>query len=324
MNEQKVSILVPVYGVEKYIERCAVSLMEQTYANIEYIFVDDATRDRSIAILESVIEKYPERKNQVRILHHKSNKGLSAARNTAIEAATGDYFWHVDSDDYVAIGAVEQLVKKADETNADIVIFDAVEVNENREKILRAEYKEKTSYIKGVIQHIHKCAHWNKFYRTGFYKETGVNSIEHIRLAEDYAVTPRLLHQAKIIDVLHEPLYYYETGNQNSYVHNMTRASVESQHEADKVLKYYFENVADREKWEDVTRVLMQRSIVSLVKRSERETWKLIREVYADETIESGKGMMFINRFIFNQYKAERYGLLGVFIKIYRILICLK
>ena len=68
MEIKKVSILVPVYGVEKYIERCARSLFEQTYDNIEYIFVDDCTKDRSIGILQKVLEDYPNRKNQVKIL----------------------------------------------------------------------------------------------------------------------------------------------------------------------------------------------------------------------------------------------------------------
>lgn len=70
MENKKVSILVPVYGVEKYIERCARSLFEQTYDNIEYIFVDDCTKDRSIEILQKVLEDYPNRKKQVEILHH--------------------------------------------------------------------------------------------------------------------------------------------------------------------------------------------------------------------------------------------------------------
>lgn len=96
----KISLLIPVYGVEKYIERCARSLFGQTYQNIEYIFVDDCTKDSSIAVLKKVLDDYPFRKEQVTIIHHNFNKGLSAARNTAFNHATGDYIIHVDSDDY--------------------------------------------------------------------------------------------------------------------------------------------------------------------------------------------------------------------------------
>ena len=97
----QVSILVPVYGVEKYIERCARSLFEQTYENLEYIFVNDCTPDKSMEILMRVMEDYPNRKGNVRIFHHEHNRGLSAARNTALDAATSPFVTHVDSDDYL-------------------------------------------------------------------------------------------------------------------------------------------------------------------------------------------------------------------------------
>ena len=84
-QEIKVTVAVPIYGVEKYIERCAVSLFEQTYSNIEYIFVNDCTCDNSMGILKSILDKYPERKKQVKIIVHEQNKGLGAARNTAIK-----------------------------------------------------------------------------------------------------------------------------------------------------------------------------------------------------------------------------------------------
>ena len=82
-NEQYlVSICVPVYGVETYIEQCAISLFEQTYQNIEYIFVNDCTPDKSIEILKSVINRYPNKKSSIHILSHEKNKGLGAARNS--------------------------------------------------------------------------------------------------------------------------------------------------------------------------------------------------------------------------------------------------
>ena len=206
MTQSMVSILVPVYGVEKYIERCAVSLMEQTYEDIEYIFVDDASPDLSVTVLEEVVARYAKRKSMVRVLHHAQNRGLSAARNTAVDAAVGKYMLHVDSDDYLATDAIEKLVRAAENEQADIVLFDTIELRESGEVRLRAEYRERVSYIKGLLQHTNRCAHWNKFYRTDFYKGTGIQSVETIRLAEDYAVTPRLVHLAKQISVLHASL----------------------------------------------------------------------------------------------------------------------
>lgn len=119
----KVSVVVPVYGVEKYIERCAHSLFEQTLDDIEFIFVDDCTPDRSIEILTSVLEEYPKRKKQTKIIHHDENKGLPIARQTGINAATGDYIAHCDSDDWVDIDLFECLYKQALLEQLDVVIY---------------------------------------------------------------------------------------------------------------------------------------------------------------------------------------------------------
>ena len=103
----KVSVIIPIYKVEAFIERCAATLMEQTLPEVEYIFVDDATSDNSIDVLEEVIARYPQRKGQVRIVHNAENKGLPAARNTGLALATGEYIFHCDSDDYVEPSMLE-------------------------------------------------------------------------------------------------------------------------------------------------------------------------------------------------------------------------
>ena len=118
---KKISLLIPIYGVENYIEQCARSLFSQSYTSIEYIFVDDCTKDRSIEILQSVMEDYPDRKEDILLIRHEHNKGLGAARRTAFEAATGEYIMHVDSDDMLPSNAVELLTIKAEESHADII-----------------------------------------------------------------------------------------------------------------------------------------------------------------------------------------------------------
>ena len=117
----KVSVCSPVYGVEKYIERCARSLFDQTMKNdIEFIFVDDCTPDRSIEVLEAILSEYPERRSQVKIVRHSHNKGLTGARNTALKEASGEYIIHCDSDDWVDLEAyktVLETIKKHYEEN---------------------------------------------------------------------------------------------------------------------------------------------------------------------------------------------------------------
>ena len=109
----KVSICIAVYNVEKYIEQCVRSLFEQTLDDLEYIFVDDASPDASIDVLLRVLEDYPHRKNQVKLLRHETNQGVAVARKDAIAAATGEYIIHCDPDDWVDLDMYEKLYVKA-------------------------------------------------------------------------------------------------------------------------------------------------------------------------------------------------------------------
>lgn len=105
-----VSIIIPVYKASEYIERCLKSVMNQTYGSIECIMVDDASPDDSMDKCEELISKYAG-SIRLKILHHEKNRGLSAARNTGTDAATGNYIFYLDSDDELPEDAIEKLVK---------------------------------------------------------------------------------------------------------------------------------------------------------------------------------------------------------------------
>lgn len=319
MTEPIVSILVPVYGVEQYIERCAVSLFEQTYDNIEYVFVNDATKDNSIRILENVIARYPNRQNAVRIINHPTNKGISAARNTGVANSSGKYLLFVDSDDYIAKEAIEHLTTYAESNHADIVLFDTSVLTSNGTRIESVEYREKVEYISHLLQHTAKCAHWNKFYNGDFYRHSGIQACEDVRLADDYAVTPRIVHEAQTIAVLHEPLYFYETRNQSSYVHNLTRAAIESLYRADKVLVDWFRYVPDADTYKDVVDVLPIRSMVSLIKNADKSSWLEIVDVYGEYLSLPGNKMTWVNRIIYRMAQKRQWRRLQCFLQLYHL-----
>lgn len=129
----KVSVVIPVYNVEKYIEQCAVSLFEQTLDDIEYIFVDDCTPDNSIDVLKKVIDRYKERleleKKHVIIERMPQNSGQAAVREHGIKKSSGDYVIHCDSDDWAETTMYEILYNKAKQEDADIVVCDCAVVN---------------------------------------------------------------------------------------------------------------------------------------------------------------------------------------------------
>lgn len=120
----KVSVVVPVYGVEKYIERCARSLFEQTLDDIEYLFIDDCTPDKSVEILKQVMEDYPQRKNKVVIHRMEQNSGQAKVRESGMRSATGEYVIHCDSDDWVHPEMYERLYHYAVTGDYDMVWCD--------------------------------------------------------------------------------------------------------------------------------------------------------------------------------------------------------
>lgn len=97
----KISVIIPMYGVENYIARCARSLFEQTFtSDVEFLFIDDASKDRSSEVLATVIDEYAEKNLDVKIFRHEKNQGLPSARNTGLKHARGEFVMHVDGDDF--------------------------------------------------------------------------------------------------------------------------------------------------------------------------------------------------------------------------------
>lgn len=198
----KVSVIVPIYGVEQYIERCARSLFEQTLEDIEYIFVNDCTKDNSVAVLQKVMQDYPQRQSQIKIVHHEVNKGLPVARQTGLKEATGDYIIHCDSDDWVTTDAYEKMYAKAIADDADIVICDFY-VSDGTNK--RAYYKSLVSDPHIVIFSYINI--WTHLVRRDLY--AGNITYPKGNMFEDKVVTIQLACYAKKISLLSEPLYYY-------------------------------------------------------------------------------------------------------------------
>jgi len=194
-------------------------LFEQTYDNIEYIFVDDCSPDNSIDELKQVLSKYANRREQTKIIKHHENRGLAAARNTGIENATGDFIMHVDSDDWLATDAVEILVKRQKECNADVIEFDFTVYtrygSEEYKTIPNCNNKE--DHILGVF--LDRVMHGVvfRFIRKDLYKQYGLHNIEGANVGEDLYIVPQLLWYANRIDSLHANLYYYDNTNNSSY-----------------------------------------------------------------------------------------------------------
>lgn len=203
----KVSVIIPIYKVEPFIVHCAETLLAQTLADVEFIFVDDASPDDSVKLLRSVIEAHPEREGRVKLLTHTENKGLPAARNTGLAAATGEYIFHCDSDDFVEPDMLEVLYQTAVERNADIVWCDWYLSFERNERYMsQPDYATPLDALRGMLSGAMKFTVWNKLVRRSLYMEHDIAFPEGYGMGEDMTM---MLLFANATKVAHLPKAFY-------------------------------------------------------------------------------------------------------------------
>ena len=238
-----VSVLVPVYKVENFIQRCAESIFEQTYEQLDIVFVDDCSPDNSIQVMLEALEHYPKRKKQVRVVKHEKNRGLAAARNTGVYEAVGDYVLHVDSDDYIDNTTISKCVEKMESTDADVVTFDVNHLYSNKVYVDKLVFPaSKDDYLSLLLSRKVRVCIWCSMYKISLYKEHEIQAIEGVNIGEDYTVSPRLIYYAQKVVHIPVPLYNYIHYNDNSYTFKFSYNNVLSHIKIFSLLRNFFEN----------------------------------------------------------------------------------
>lgn len=240
----KISVIVPIYKVEKYIRKCAQSLFAQTLDEIEFIFVDDCTPDDSIAILLSVLDEYPHRKRQVRVLRHECNKGLTNARNTGIDAAQGEFIAHCDSDDWVNETMYEKLYNEARKSKSDVVLCDISMVELDGTTVFKtaAVGNNNIATLNNYIVLPWTCT-VNMIVSRRIYDRYQIKSPIEITYCEDYHLTVRLLYYSDKITKVNEPLYFYNRLNDESITHNLNSKQREERYKCDlEIISFFINN----------------------------------------------------------------------------------
>lgn len=215
MHYPRISILVPVYGVAPFVEKCARSLFEQSYQNIEYIFVNDCTPDNSMEIIEQTLTHYPDRIAAYRRIDHPKNVGIASARNTLLAHATGDYFIFTDSDDWVDLQMVEKFVENIQQNNPDIAICQYYKVfTDHKELFVESFSTDKMQRLRDIIS-LKQSAYLMKImiHRKFQY----LFHFPPINVGEDYIFCVKLFSVIETLSVVDLPLYYYVQYNNNSY-----------------------------------------------------------------------------------------------------------
>lgn len=235
----KVSIIVPVYKVEAYLEKCVSSIVKQTLQEIEIILVDDGSPDRCPAICDQLAKT----DSRIRVIHQE-NKGLGGARNTGILAATSPYLLFVDSDDTIHESLAEKTYRAAQQQDADIILFDLISVDKNGcelwthpSPVPKGQPLTLRSTPKLLMGMLSAC---NRLFRRALFIENEIFFPDHLWY-EDLHTVPKLLLCAQKVFYLDEPPLYYYFIRTNSIMHstNAERTAKERSEAVEDVLQYY-------------------------------------------------------------------------------------
>ena len=220
MEDKKVSIIMPAYNVEKYIEDAIQSVLAQTYRNFELLIINDGSTDDT----ERICQQYSDTDSRIRMFS-KPNGGLSSARNFGLDHMEGDYVIFLDSDDYIASDCLYRLVSMKECFSADISVVSFIRVNENKEPLCK-RYKENSKivsmtgvdYVRRIVGFLSIGSYaWGKLFNASDFD--GVR-FPVGRLWEDAMVIPYILYSKKVIIFCYAPLWYYrvrEGSIMNSY-----------------------------------------------------------------------------------------------------------
>ena len=219
MDKYRISLIVPIYGVEKYIAKFAESALDQTYQDLQFIFVNDGTKDRSMEILRDLIaNRYAHLQSRIVIID-KENGGLPSARKAGLDVAEGEYVLFADSDDWMETDAVEKVMAKADETHADIIYFDLIKEYGNRTSYKRErEYTgaTKDDFIVNMFNYKSFGYTVTKCFKRKLYTEN-VIYFPKLGMHEDIYLMSQIIFYARSLVHIPEALYHYRKDNPDSF-----------------------------------------------------------------------------------------------------------
>lgn len=225
-----ISIIVPIYNVEKYLKECIDGILKQTYTNIEIILVDDGSPDNC----GKICDNYKQVDKRIKVIH-KNNGGLSEARNYGIKEATGDFLLFVDSDDFIAENTCEVLINNIQKYNADIAICNFYYIFKNKRTIINKMSTEKEIQVlekNNIIREyflnysVDLNVAWNKLYKKDIFKGKNAILFPLGKLHEDTYIMYKIYYNLNRLVRINKPFYYYRQ-RKNSIVGTFSKKNVE-------------------------------------------------------------------------------------------------
>ena len=256
-----ISVIVPIYNVEKYLSRCIDSIINQTYTELEIILVDDGSTDNCGVMCE----EYAQKDERIKVFH-KQNGGLSDARNVGLENAKGDYIAFVDGDDYIALDMYEKLYRRIDKDKSDLAICNIEFVNEKKEPLYintidarDCVINEKQFWYELYGKNYTYCVvAWNKLYKKEIFGEI---RYEYGKYHEDEFIIHKVISQCKKISFLSEKCYYYLQRNDSIMNEGFSIRRLDGAEAAIERSLYFY-----NKKWQNLAELALIRSIGFIMK----------------------------------------------------------
>lgn len=218
---KKVSVIIPMYNVEKVMDRSVQSLFSQTLTDFEVVFVDDCSSDNTGEELRHIISGYNRTDIDLKIIRHEQNKGVAAARNTGLDNASGEYVYYLDSDDYFDSDTLELLYGRAKDADADIVGCDwLLSFENNARHMVQPEVKTGSEAFEKMCNGVMRWNLWLFMVRRSLYEDNGFRFIPQVNMGEDMMVMMKILLNAGTVSMIHRPLYHYIQTNSNAMTKN--------------------------------------------------------------------------------------------------------
>ena len=214
--QTKISILVPIYNASAFLERCVRSLFEQTYENLEFVFVNDGSTDNSIQLLTSIREQYSNRTNSCVIVNRTANKGISFTRNELLQHATGDFISFVDADDYIEKNTIEHLIESQKKFDSDIESCGFIIEKKSDCKKTTLRNLNKSTFLEEIITGASGHELYCRLFRRNVITENHVNFSTNFNIAEDWLFLIKCAYYSQTIHNSQLCLYHYNCDNQAS------------------------------------------------------------------------------------------------------------
>ena len=215
IEDKKVSIIIPAYNAEKYIDDCLNSVLNQTYNNLEIIVVDDCSTDNTYNMLKA----YSQKDNRIKLYKMEKNGGVSRTRNKAMKHITGDYLYFIDADDWIDLNYIEEMVRAIEKYNADIIINKNIFIHNKKSKKRHNNILDKYNELNSAGFYGGWPYIWNNLIRTSFFRKVNAYFPENLKYEDIFFIT-QLFANSNDKYIINGPFYHYRKHNNSISAEN--------------------------------------------------------------------------------------------------------